>query len=87
MILEGVFVFGSKGFVAICYYTCSYKVAFVLSFFDPFKCILAQKQDHITYLLFKSSYKLCTLILANWPLNASTDPPKNVQQVAHVRGQ
>ena len=58
-----------------------------LTFFDPFKCILAQRQDHIIYQLFKSNYKLWTLILANLPVHASTDPPENVQKVAHTQGQ
>ena len=40
-ILKGVFGFGSIGSVIICYYTFSNKIAFLLSFFDPVKCILA----------------------------------------------
>ena len=36
-----------------------------------------KKQDHILFLLFKSRYKLCTLILDILPRNASTDSPKN----------
>ena len=39
--LEFFFGFGSIKFVVICYYTFSNKIAFLLSFFDPFKCILA----------------------------------------------
>ena len=38
-ILRSLFGFGSIGFVVICYYTLSNKAAFLLRFFDPFKCI------------------------------------------------
>ena len=36
-------VFGSKGFVAICFYTFSNKVTFLTTLFDPFKQILDLK--------------------------------------------
>ena len=39
-ILKSVFGFGSIGFVVICYYTLSNEIVFLLSFFDPVKCIL-----------------------------------------------
>ena len=51
-ILKGVFGFGSIGFVVICYYTFSNKIEFLLSFFDPLKCILAYKEGHIFNQLF-----------------------------------
>ena len=81
-IFKGVFGFGSKGCVPICYYTFSYKVVFFSSFFGHFKCILAKQKDHIVNLLFKNSYKLCTPIWAILLLNASTDPPKYDRKVA-----
>ena len=56
-ILKGVFGFGRNGFVIICYLTFNNEIAFLLSFFEPFKCIFAYKQDHILNLLFKSSFK------------------------------
>ena len=40
-VLNGVFGFGSIGFVFICYCTISNKIAFLFCFFDPFKCIIA----------------------------------------------
>ena len=40
-IFKGAFGFGSIVFDVICYYTFINKIAFLLSFFDPFKCILA----------------------------------------------
>jgi hypothetical protein len=38
-IVKVVFGFGIIGFVVICNYTLRNKTAFLLSFFDPFKCI------------------------------------------------
>ena len=40
-IFMGAFSFGSIGFDVICYYNFSNNIAFLLSFFDLFQCILA----------------------------------------------
>ena len=81
---KGVFGFCSITFVVICYYTFNNKTVFLLSFFDPFKCVWALKQGHILNLLFKSRNKLWTPIKHIFPLNASTLPPKIGRKVAHV---
>ena len=83
LILKGVFVFGSKGFVAICYYTLSNKVVFFTKPFGPLQMNFSLKKYQIFDLLFKSSYKLCTPILAILSLNASTAPPKTIKK-SHI---
>ena len=69
--LKGVFGLAALDLMLFVTTLLDKKNVFLMSFFDPFKCICAQKQGHILSLLFKTRNKLCTLILAILPLNAS----------------
>ena len=61
------------------------KLWFSKAFLNPSNALKLKKKSHLMTTL-KSSYKLCTPILASLPLIASTKPPKNAKKHELVQG-